>query len=194
MNTAFDEVRKIAFRALDGAGAPAGTDEDGGWACAWLEAAEYPGLKVLADRLDQATPEHLTAGVSEIRDGAVDAGGASAICLGGALVELAAETGAIDIRNLNDPIYLLAFAARQAKHGSSMTVDLPSEAGREVRISPGGDGYAELEAKVHTAVVNGMTADDEAYDRVYAYSRAILVPQTEQSLLSGAGAGLTDND
>ena len=110
------------------------------------------------------------------------------------MVDLAAESGSLDIHNLNDAVYLVAFAARQAPHGVPMTVELPTAADESVRIIAGGDGYPDLEGKVHSAILNGITVDDDDFDRVYAYSRAILVPQTEQSLLSGAGAGLTDND
>ena len=38
MNVSFDEVRRVAFRALDGGGAAPGIDDDCGWGCAWLEA------------------------------------------------------------------------------------------------------------------------------------------------------------
>ena len=40
----------------------------------------------------------------------------------------------------------------------------------------------------------GLSVDDAAFEQIYTLSRGILVPQSETSLLQGAGAGLTDND
>ncbi|MFL5259251.1 MAG: DUF3726 domain-containing protein, partial [Hyphomicrobiales bacterium] len=52
MMVSFDEMRRAAFRALDAGGTPPGVDDESGWACAWLEACGYPGLKMLGEALD----------------------------------------------------------------------------------------------------------------------------------------------
>lgn len=48
--------------------------------------------------------------------------------------------------------------------------------------------------RLATALRDGLDVDDEAHARVAAYAARILVPETETSRISGAGAGLTDND
>ncbi len=44
------------------------------------------------------------------------------------------------------------------------------------------------------ALANGLSVDAETWRRIYAYANRQLVPATEASRLTGAGAGLTDND
>lgn len=195
MKTSFDEVRKIAFRALDSAGAPAGIDDDGGWACAWLEAAGYPGLKMLADFLDNASAPDAFAGVDSITAGAIAAGGRSAITLSALIVEYAAtQSQPVTVTRLAHTPFLIAHAARLAEQGTKLIVDPVREAICDVTIQHGGDGYAMQRAQARDALGEGLVVDDDAFERVYACSRGILVPQSETSLLSGAGAGLTDND
>ena len=195
MKTSFDEIRKIAFRALKSAGAAPGIDDDGGWACAWLEAAGYPGLRMLADFLDKADGQECFAGADSVAGDLIEAGGRSAIILAGPIVEYAAtRQGATTVRDVQHAPYLIAHAARQSEAGTHLTISPEQEGVGNITIEPGGEGYAGLQSRVHDAVLTGLEADDDAYARVYAYSLKILVPQSETSLLSGAGAGLTDND
>lgn len=195
MKTSFDEIRKIAYRALDSAGAPPGIDDDGGWACAWLEAAGYPGLKMLADFLDDAGGKDAFQGVDSISGGQIDAAGRSAVTLAGLIAEYAGTCKeALTVKRLRHGPYLIAHAARLSGRGINLIVEPVREAVCDVTISHGGAGYADQLAQVRDAIHIGLEADSDAYGRVYAYSRNILVPQSETSLLSGAGAGLTDND
>ena len=195
MKTSFDEIRKIAFRALDAAGAPPGIDDDAGWACAWLEAAGYPGLRMLADLLDDATRDDLCAGLDCSTDSVLDAAGRSGVCFGSLLVEFAAsQDSGIIVRALRHSAYLVPHAARLAELDINICVDPAAAAESGVTVRSGDCDYKDERARVAGAMQNGLDVDKQAFDRVYAYSRAILVPQTEQSLLSGAGAGLTDND
>jgi hypothetical protein len=190
MLVAFDEVRKIAFRALDGAGAAPGTDEDGGWACAWLEAAGYPALEMLADLLDEGD---LRSGL-DISGGEIDAGGRSAIIHGALIAEYAAAIdGRVTVRNVRHAPFIAAHLSRLSRQGVHLRTDSEVVGTGDVVIGPG-DGYAQQQSKVAAAIQTGIEVDRSSFDRVYAYSRAILVPQTEASLLTGAGAGLTDND
>ncbi|MGI9415113.1 MAG: DUF3726 domain-containing protein [Hyphomicrobiales bacterium] len=48
--------------------------------------------------------------------------------------------------------------------------------------------------RLAAALRDGLDVDDRAYDRIAVYAAQILVPETEASRISGAGAGLTDND
>ncbi|NNE23058.1 MAG: DUF3726 domain-containing protein [Rhizobiales bacterium] len=195
MKTSFDEIRKIAFRALDSAGAPAGIDDDGGWACAWLEAAGYPGLQMLAQFFDDDGGPDAFGGVESIAGGEIAAGGRSAITLAALIVEYASmRTEPVTVRQLAHAPFLIAHAARLAEHGTNLIVDPVREAICDVTIRHAGDGYAKQRTRTHEAISEGLDVDKDAFERVYAYSRRILVPQSETSLLSGAGAGLTDND
>ena len=195
MKTSFDEIRKIAFRALDSAGAPAGIDDDGGWACAWLEAAGYPGLRMLAQFLDNASVPGAFSGVESIAGGEITVAGHSAITLAALIVEYAAtQTEPVTVRQLAHAPFLIAHAARLAEHGTNLNVDPVREAICDVTVRHAGDGYATQRTQAREAISEGLDVDGDAFERVYVYSRRILVPQSETSLLSGAGAGLTDND
>ena len=48
--------------------------------------------------------------------------------------------------------------------------------------------------KIELAARTGIAVDDMAWAKIYAYSRAILVPESEESRMKGAGAGLRDSD
>jgi len=195
MKTSFDEIRKIAFRALDSAGAPPGIDDDGAWACAWLEASGYPGLQMLADLLQNADHPDTFTGVDSIAAGEIRAAGRSAITLSALIAEYAtAQSEPVTVKQLAHAPFLVAHAARLAEQGINLTVDPVREAVSDVTIRHGGDGYSLQRAQAHAAINEGLDVGDDAFENVYVHSRGILVPQSEKSLLSGAGAGLTDND
>ena len=195
MKTSFDDIRKIAFRALDAAGAPPGTDDDGGWACAWLEAAGLPGLEQLADLIEEPDDCLGTAGLVASDDGVVDAAGQSAITLGGILAELAVSRGGgLQVKNLRHSTYMAAYTHRLSSPDMVLKCAPLQSEPCDVSISAGNSSDSEQADKVAEAFARGLDCADEPYDKVYRFSRRILVPQTEQSLLSGAGAGLTDND
>ena len=70
MKTSYDEVRRMAFRALDGARCAAGIDEDSAHGVAWLEAAGLPGLALLADAIDTSEPDARALGLAFEQTGA----------------------------------------------------------------------------------------------------------------------------
>ncbi|MBL8907810.1 MAG: hypothetical protein JNM20_14150, partial [Rhizobiales bacterium] len=80
----------------------------------------------------------------------------------------------------------LPFTVR-ANIGIGCPVDPAFALGGERTKNP----YAE---KLATAYAQGLSVDDTVWAKAYALSRAILVPENEESRLKGAGAGLTDND
>ena len=65
MIVSFDEVRRVAFRALDGGGAAPGIDDDCGWGCAWLEACGYPGLAMLVEAMEETPRERRRPSLEE---------------------------------------------------------------------------------------------------------------------------------
>ena len=230
----------------------AGIDEDSGHAAAWLEAVGMPGLKTLADALDNSEPEGRPAGLALDPAGAdsltVRAGGRSCVFFAPSVVDLliglSSKTGgapvSLTLKNAAHPLYLIPAAVRFCPAGARIHLawrgddgDAEAEATRNLlkRLSsdtaaphwhsprPVGEiamTFQPAEAddlagrsengssfvltksaagdKLAMALRHGLNVDDEAYARVADYAARILVPETEASRESGAGAGLTDND
>ena len=210
MKTSFDEIKRMSFRALDAAGAPAGVDEESAYTTAWLEASGLPGLRLLGDALDNSERPQRRGDVKpELRDCAAyaEAGGASAVFAGPGLVDMMAfllssygDDALLTVAGLTDAPFLFGLIGQQQDRGVEMCIS-PSEPGSapvEIKFGPGrGTGMPDwdaLRARRQQSLSDGINADDAAFQRIYTYSRAILVPETEESRLSGAGAGLTDND
>jgi len=185
MNVSFDEVRRVAFRALDGGGAAPGIDDDCGWGCAWLEACGYPGLRMLVEALEE-TPREERRPSLEVDAMGLDLKNVSAVFSAPNVVDVAVAKGRLFLRNVRHGLYFLPFAVR-ADIGIGCPVDPAFALGGERTKNP----YAE---KLAAAYAQGMTVDDGVWAKAYSLSRAILVPENEQSRLTGAGAGLTDND
>jgi phosphatidylserine/phosphatidylglycerophosphate/cardiolipin synthase-like enzyme len=185
MIVSFDEVRRVAFRALDSGGAAPGIDDECGWACAWLEVCGYPGLKMLIEALDETPREERRPSYEPDALG-IDLHNISCIFSAPTLADLAAARSRIFLRNVKHGLYILPFTVR-ANIGIGCPVDPSFAVGGERHKNP----YAE---KLAAAAQNGVTVDDAVWQRACPYSRAVLVPESETSLLKGAGAGLTDND
>ncbi len=185
MLTSFDEIRRTANRALDANGAAPGIAEECSWACAWLEAAGYDGLAMMADALDE-TPIEARQPSFRGAYGIVDLGGSSAVFCAPGLVELAEAEGRVFANNVKHGLYVLPFAVR-----SDLSLGCPVDPGFAIGGKREKNPYRE---NIDAAIQNGLQVDKAAFDRIYAYSRNILVPETEASRLTGAGAGLTDND
>ena len=111
MKIAFDEARRAAFRALDAGGAAPGCDEDCGWACAWLEAAGYPGLKMLVEALDE-TPRDKRRPSLQAVYGIVDLDNVSCVFSAPGLVDMARAEGRVVLNRVRHGLYVLPFAVR----------------------------------------------------------------------------------
>lgn len=210
MKTSFDEIKRMSFRALDAGRAPAGVDEDSAINTAWLEASGLPGLRWLGDALDASDPKERHCAVEprlEGKNASVDAGGASAVFLGPGLIDLMAylrdahgDDAVLAIERIAHAGFLTGFIgqAREAGHEFAMSPADPASTSSDVLIScrqsPEATDWEQLTANRKRSLEDGVEADEADFERVYAYSRKILVPETEESRLSGAGAGLTDND
>jgi hypothetical protein len=83
-------------------------------------------------------------------------------------------------------LYALPFAVR-----AGLAIGCPVDPSFAIGGKRTGDLYG---ARIAAAIEAGIEVDDEVWRRANAYSRAILVPESEASRLKGAGAGLTDND
>src|SRR4051812_25806716 len=185
MIVSFDELRRAAFRALDAAGAAPGVDDESGWACAWLEACGYPGLAMLAEALDETPAEERRPSLAPDAIG-IDLRGVSCVFSAPILVDYARAKGRVFLRNVRHGLYVLPFTVR-ANLGIGCPVDPAFAIGGIREKNP----YAE---KLGLAALSGITVEGAAWAKVYALSRGILVPESEESRLKGAGAGLHDND
>ena len=210
MKTSFDEIKRMSFRALDAGRAPAGVDEDSAVNTAWLEASGLPGLRWLGDALDTTDPKERHCAPEpqlEGKNARVDAAGASAVFLGPGLIDLMAylsdEHGGdavLAVERLAHAGFLTGFIgqAREAGQAFVMSPADPANTVSDVLISsrqsPEMADWDQLRANRKRSLEEGIEADEADFSRVYQYSRKILVPETEESRLSGAGAGLTDND
>jgi hypothetical protein len=185
MIVSFDEVRRVAFRTLDGGGAAPGIDDDCGWGCAWLEACGYPGLAMLVEAMEE-TPREQRRPSLETDAMGLDLKEVSAVFSAPNVVDMAVAKGRIFVRNVRHGLYFLPFTVR-AGIGIGCPVDPAFAIGGERSKNP----YAE---KLAAAYAQGLNVDDGVWAKAYALSRTILVPENEKSRLTGAGAGLTDND
>ena len=210
MKTSFDEIRRMSFRALDAGRAAQGVDEDSALTTAWLEASGLPGLRLLGEALDITDPKDRQPTLTphlESKNAKVDATGASAVFLGPGLIDLMrylasvhGEGARLTVDRLSHAGFLTGFVGQAREQGESITVspaDQPLAATSVVlscTASSDAPQWDQLRAARQKSFQEGIDADAADFERVYAYSRKILVPETEESRLSGAGAGLTDND
>jgi hypothetical protein len=121
-----NEVYRLTQRALEGSGAPHGTDRDGAFAVAWLEARGLPGLVLLAAALDRMEGAFapLAPPRREEETAILDLQGRPAVAWGGAALDCfelltAGPAGAslLRVQSCRWPLFLLPFAARRAESG-----------------------------------------------------------------------------
>lgn len=185
MIVSFDEVRRVAFRALDGGGAAPGIDDDCGWACAWLEACGYPGLTMLVEALDE-TPRQDRRPAYEINSLGLDLRHISCVFSAPALVDAAVARGRLFLRNVRHGLYILPFAVR-----AGIAIGCPIDPSFAVGGIRKNNPYTD---KIAAAMQTGIAVDAAIWEKARAQARAALVPESEASKQLGAGAGAIDND
>ncbi len=98
MIVTLNEVQRTCQKAMSGAGAPAGVDDDAAMAAAWLEGRGLPALGAVAAALDRWAGDASAVELAELppEGGArrFDAGGRSALFVGGGLIDLAVAMAA----------------------------------------------------------------------------------------------------
>ncbi len=121
------------------------------WACAWLEACGYPGLKLLAEALAEERRE-----LDLVRDNmGFDLKGVSCAWLTRRLMGEVERHGRIFLRNVRHGLYLLPFTVR-ANIGIGCPVDPAFALGGGRTNNP----YAE---KLARAQVHGVEVDGESW-------------------------------
>jgi len=134
-------AERLAERGIAGA-------RDLAWACAWLEACGYPGLKMLGEALGDAVHDRRLA-----RDAiGFDLDHVSCAFLAPVILGDVAANGRVFLRNVRHGLYLLPFTVR-ANLGIGCPVDPAFAVGGERTKNP----YAE---KLALAEAEGIEVDE----------------------------------
>jgi hypothetical protein len=215
MIASLNEIESLALKAARGAGMSWGLAEEAAVAASWLAVHDLPWAETLADLLAQkgvtCRPHFGGETIAPSRAG-------SRLCpiLTGALLsDVGALVRPMEVRALLAPLWLAPFLARWTTPDRVVRL-----AWEEVTLSIGPDtlsgaGAASMEvlaapfaSRVEVALVPGADAAhplrernrdgypvaDDAWRALQVLEHRTYVPASAQSRLSGAGAGLLDND
>lgn len=217
MSYSLNEIESLGKRAARGAGLDWGLAEEAGKALRWLVARGLPGPALLAGLLvlhdGRAYGELAPAG--DAVPWAAPGGRLSPLLAGPALSDRAADLAdgaAIELAETAYPLAMAPYLATAAKlAGRPMTL---TWSGLEIVVTPPGTlhltgGEAQLTAAAAPRVrlaagASGPAAtsalkaraylDDALRGRLEGFARRTYAPASEASRLTGAGAGLSDND
>lgn len=215
MTWSLGEIESLARKATRGAGYCWGHAEEAGKAVRWLCGAGLPGEMALAGVLqrndgqphDRICPVDTTAMPWQARAGAL-----CPLISGASLCDLAGSRADTAMARVSFPLLLLPYVIMMAERagapmrlawqGAQFSINGEStfmEATPEARLLP----EAQM-LRVHdmadppsgTPLVRGYraTIDPPSAEVLEGFARRTYAPETEASRLSGAGAGLTDND
>lgn len=217
MSWSLNEIESLARRAARGAGMSWGLAEEAGKAVRWLAAAGWPGGAALAALLaaeDGAEAETLRP---DPADGRWRARGGllCPIATGAALCDRAAALamgGGMTLGPVAQPILLVPYMAWAADAtGAQLRIAWPGATiarGRgETRAAFDGPAALAAARAEEVRIGAGAAPGGQAITQVWRgeigeatahalseFARRTYAPATPESRLSGAGAGLTDND
>jgi len=151
MKASLAELEAAVRQRLEATGVPAADMADIAWACAWLEACGYPGLKLLIEALGDERWD-----LELLRDGVgLDLSGVSCVWLGARLIDKVQRGGRVFLHNVRHGLYLLPFTVR-ANIAIGCPVDPAFALGGERTSNP----YAE---KLALAEATGVEVDDDSW-------------------------------
>ena len=207
MSWSLGETAALALKAARGAGMSWGLAEETAASVVWLHSRGLPGISALCSYLGQYLGQHLgQAAAPQSPEGGCP------IMTGCALIdgmmdvpETSSQT--LDLGHVHAPLLLLPFVARlESGHywlrapGLPGTVDIAKGDGWQSHclrgsgsctVSLGDRPQVDPALEMITRVDGRFTC---CVDRLDAYAHRTYAPATGQSRMSGAGAGLTDND
>ena len=215
MQLSANEIYQTARKACLASGYPHDRAEDIAYAVSWLQSAGFDGCSALLDMLAEAKKDYLSADLRPERVGKniiLDIGHLHPAFEGVAAIDwlLAGDKGAeIKIGRLSHPlifagllwwaghIYQQAFIltskdTQETIHLPSSDIGAVSALSRltgQISIQPG-DG----QASVFSVPAGHSAVAGKVWDRLLELAAHTYVPESEASRLSGAGAGLVDND
>jgi hypothetical protein len=128
-----------------------GESQDIAWACAWLEACSYPGLRMLEEALQDARSNLVLQ-----RDAlGMDLDNVSCVFLGPAIAREVEAGGRVFLRNVRHGLFLLPFAVR-----NSVAIGCPIDPSFAVGGERTKNPYAERLAAVEAG---GLTIAEETW-------------------------------
>jgi len=214
MSWSLGEIEALARKAARGSGLPWGIAEEAGKATRWLCAAGLPGAEALARLLQQndgaayeaICPVDTSATPWQARGGAL-----CPLYSGASLCDRADPALDLALSRVGFPILLLPYVVMAADisktamriawqgvevtrsaHGTTLRATpeaLALPEAQMIRIGPATDLSGDR-------LRRGYRADVDAQSAVILerFARRTYAPETEASRISGAGAGLSDND
>lgn len=211
MTLSLNEVEALAKKAARGAGYPWGIAEETGKAVRWLCAAGVDGCEVLAEYLTGCDGTDLSARIAV--QGSVWSSSGDRLCpllAGTAMSDLADTLKDRDIRLecVVHPILLAPFAGLSARHlGDPLFLEwdgacVATDGKALVLRGETGASVATVTARVETSfdhahrqpTCSRANPDEDTLSALNRLAHRTYAPATEASRLSGAGAGLSDND
>ncbi len=185
MICSINEIRAMLRRAAMGAGFPAGLADAIAAAGVWLCAHEMDGVGAVLDALEDGYDHD----VAMARDGnTLTFSNARIGRCGSSAFELIAAGSA-------DRVIVTAPDSALLLRGMA---GISSDDERSFVLSTGVDGQVEIVASAPAVeAIRPLTAvdvDERRWAEAGVLAARILVPATDESRSSGAGAGLTDND
>jgi len=203
MSWSLGETAALALKAARGAGLSWGLAEEAAAAVIWLHSNNLPGISALCSYLGNPDGKPRTDGACPILTGCA--------LIDGAMASPRRAGEVTEIGPVRAPLLLLPFVARL--EGGSIWLLTSRTADRDDHSIDGsaGDSFAShcLSGAAHCRLVHQTRrqviapqrevlrlADHFAccVDRLGTFAHRTYAPATGQSRLSGAGAGLTDND
>ncbi|MEC7372761.1 MAG: DUF3726 domain-containing protein [Pseudomonadota bacterium] len=199
MNWSLGETAALALKAARGAGMSWGLAEETAASVVWLHSRGLPGISALCSYLGQAAAPQSPEGGCPIMTGCALIDGMMDV------PETSSQT--LDLGHVHAPLLLLPFVARlEPGHywlqapGLQGTVDIANGdawqshclcGSGSCTVSLGDRPQVDPALEMITRVNGRFTC---CVDRLDAYAHRTYAPATGQSRMSGAGAGLTDND
>ena len=215
MQLSANEIYQTARKACLASGYPHDRAEDIAHAVSWLQSAGFDGCAALLDMLAEAEKEYVLAGLHPKRVGeniVLDIGYLHPAFEGIAAIDwlLAGQKGAeIKIDRLSHPL-IFAGLLWQAGHIYQQAFILASWDAQEIIHLPNSDVGAvaalsclksqisirsgDRQASLFSVPASHSVIADRLWDRLLELAAHTYVPESEASRLSGAGAGLVDND
>ncbi|MEZ5773686.1 MAG: DUF3726 domain-containing protein [Hyphomicrobiaceae bacterium] len=206
MHVSLNEVENTALKAARGAGSPWGIAEEAGRASRWLAARGLPWLAPLTAMLEARLASPVTAHAD------------CPILAGTRIVDVwPLRGGAAPAlpKAIRAPLLLVPFLAQASESGVPVAVSWPGVVAHLIdgALQPEVADMAALAAEgplaaaitvgaaaqIHGAAVlkprtGGAEVEPQLFDRLRGLAARTYVPESEQSKLKGAGAGLLDND
>ncbi|MEX1234486.1 MAG: DUF3726 domain-containing protein [Roseovarius sp.] len=213
MSWSLSEIEGLARKAARGAGFSWGMAEEAGKAVRWLAGIDLPGPEALADFLEahDGTPHaQMRPQDTQVNTWTAACGVVCPISAGAALCDLAqsdAPSRDIHIRNCAQPLLMLPFVRAAAEDGAQSERMIWQGGEFAFAAEIRGAASAPMAALSDVDVKQGradhlpLPGCQMRYDlaagpaeRLAVMAARTYAPDTEQSRISGAGAGTSDND